>query len=98
MLSPWKRIRDILWPHTGLFSWSDLAKRMCSNPSRILRINKGSLGVGCDADVIVVSPEKEWVVKKEDFMSKSKNSAFLGRKLKGAVEYTIHKGEVVYKA
>ncbi len=82
--------------YTGVLTWSDLVKRMCSNPSKILGIDKGSLGAGCDADVIVVSPEKERVVKKKDFLSKSKNSAFLGRRLKGVVEYTIHKGKVVY--
>jgi dihydroorotase-like cyclic amidohydrolase len=37
-------------------------------------------------------------VKKQDFVSRSKNSAFIGRKLKGAVEYTIYKGKVIYKA
>ena len=81
--------------HTGLFSWSDLVKKMSINPSKILRIDKGTLSVGAIADVIVVSPEKEWVVRKKDFASRSKNSAFLGRKLKGAVEYTICKGKVV---
>ena len=68
---------------------------MSINPSKILRIDKGTLSVGAIADVIVVSPEKEWVVRKKDFASRSKNSAFLGRKLKGAVEYTICKGKVV---
>ncbi|MBU4590712.1 MAG: dihydroorotase [Candidatus Omnitrophica bacterium] len=84
--------------HTGLLGWSDLVKRMCFNPSRILGIDKGSLGVGRDADIVVVSPDKEWVVKKKDFLSRSKNSAFLGRKLKGVIEYTIRKGKVIYKA
>ncbi len=83
--------------HTGLLSWSDLARKMCSNPAKILGIDKGSLGVGCDADLAIVSPEKEWMVEKEDFVSRSKNSAFLGRKLKGVVEYTICKGRIVYQ-
>ena len=84
--------------HSGLLNWNDLAERMCYNPARILGIDKGTLGIGCDADIAIVSPRKEWVVKKKDFMSRSKNSAFLGRRLKGEVEYTIHKGKVVYKA
>jgi len=82
--------------HTGLLSWSDLVKKMSGNPSKILHIDKGTLSVGAIADVIVVSPEKEWVVKKKDFVSRSKNSAFLGRKLKGMVEYTICKGKLIY--
>jgi len=82
--------------HAGLLSWGDLAKRMCSNPAGILGVDKGTLGAGRDADIIIVSPEKEWVVRKKDFASKSMNSAFVGRKLKGALTHTICKGRLVY--
>ena len=82
---------------TGLLDWLDLAKKLCLNPARILGINKGTLGAGCDADILVVSPDKEWVVQKAEFVSKSKNSAFLGKKLTGAVEYTICNGRTAYK-
>lgn len=82
---------------TNILDWSRLAGKLALEPSRILGINKGSIGVGSDADIIIVSPDKEWVVKKEALVSKSKNSPFLGRKLKGVVEYTILAGRVVYK-
>jgi dihydroorotase len=92
---------------TGLLDWLDLAKKLCLNPAKILGVDKpssscaglgkGTLGVGCDADILVVSPDKEWVVQKEEFVSKSKNSAFLGKKLTGAVEYTICNGRIAYK-
>ncbi len=82
--------------HTGLLSWSGLVRKISSNPAKISGISKGSLSVGCDADIAIVSPEKEWIVKKKNLVSKSKNSAFLGKKLKGVVECTICKGEIVY--
>ena len=82
---------------TGLLDWQDLVKKLCLNPAKILGIDKGRLGIGCDADILVVSPDKEWVVKKEDFLSRSKNSAFLGRKLTGLVGYTILAGKIAYK-
>ncbi|MDP3732016.1 MAG: dihydroorotase, partial [Candidatus Omnitrophota bacterium] len=82
---------------TGLLVWPDLVKKLCLNPAKILGINKGALGVGCAADILVVSPDKEWVVQKEEFASKSKNSAFLGKKLTGVVEYTICNGRIAYK-
>ncbi|MBI3991054.1 MAG: dihydroorotase [Candidatus Omnitrophica bacterium] len=82
---------------TGLLVWPDLVKKLCLNPSKILGIPKGTLGVGCDADIIIISPDKEWVVKKEGFISKSKNSAFLGKKLTGVVEYAICNGKISYK-
>jgi dihydroorotase len=82
---------------TGLLDWSGLVQKLCLNPAKILGINKGTLSVGSDADMIVVSADKEWIVKKENFLSKSKNSAFLGKKLYGVVEYAICNGEVAYK-
>ena len=83
---------------TRILDWPSLVKKISTNPAKILGIKKGSLSPGCDADIIVVSPQKEWPVKKEGFLSKSKNSAFIGKKLMGAVEYTIRKGEIVYQA
>ncbi len=80
----------------GILDWEALVKRMCSSPAAILGLKKGTLSKGRDADIIIVDPDKEWKVEKKNFVSKSKNSAFLGRKLKGVVEKTIHKGKIVY--
>jgi dihydroorotase len=82
--------------HPGLLDWPTLVKKLTLNPAKILGVNKGTLGVGADADLIVVSPDKEWVVEKSGFVSKSKNCAFLGRRLKGSVEYTICGGKIAY--
>lgn len=79
-----------------ILDWSGLIRKVSLNPARILRLNKGTLSVGADADVAVVDPDKEWVVEKSALVSKSKNSAFLGRKLKGAIEYTIVNGKIAY--
>lgn len=83
--------------NTGLLDWVDLVKKLALNPAKILGLNKGALAEGFDADLIVVSADKEWLVKKEGFVSKSKNSAFLGRKLTGVVEYTVCNGKIAYK-
>lgn len=81
----------------GLLDWQGLVRKLCLNPANILGIKKGTLGVGADADIVVVSPQEERVVKKENLISKSKNSCFLGRKLMGVVAYTICGGKIVYK-
>ena len=80
-----------------LLSWGQLVEKMSLNPAKILGLHKGALSVGADADIIIIDPDKEWVVKKEDFISKSKNSSFIGRKLKGVVEYTVCNGKTTYK-
>lgn len=80
----------------GLLDWSDLARKMSLNPARILGIDKGNLGIGKDADIIIVSPDKKWIVTKEGFVSKSKNSPFIGCELTGLVELTICQGDIAY--
>ena len=80
----------------GLLDWSGLVRKISLDPARILGLNKGTLGIGADADLVVIDPDKEWTVEKSAIISKSKNSAFLGRKLKGVVEYTIVRGKIAY--
>ncbi|HRZ87625.1 MAG TPA: amidohydrolase family protein, partial [bacterium] len=76
----------------------DLVIRMSVNPAKILGLaGRGQLGQGAAADVTVVDLNKEWVVDKTKFESKSRNTPFNGRKLKGEVWMTIVGGDVVFK-
>lgn len=79
----------------GMLTWSELVKKICLNPAKALGLDKGTLGAEKDADIAIISPHKEWIVSKENLVSKSKNSAFLGRKLKGIVEWTICGGNII---
>jgi len=83
--------------HSKILDWGQLVRRLAVNPARILGIDKGTLSEGKIADIVVVSPEEEWFVTKNGLISKSRNCAFLGRSLKGAVDYTICNGKIVYK-
>jgi len=80
----------------GVLTWLDLVAKITVNPARILGLSKGTLKEGADADLIVVSPQEEWLVEKAGLVSKSKNCAFLGRSLKGIVEYAICSGRIAY--
>jgi dihydroorotase len=82
---------------SGLLDWRKLVEKLALNPAKILGINKGSLAAGSDADLIIISADKEWRVEKKGFISRSENSAFLGKTLKGLVEYTIYAGSIAYK-
>ena len=87
-------ITQLLVP--GLMDWPALVERLCTAPARVLGIEAGTLAQGRDADLVVVDDRREWEVRAEDFYSQSANSAFIGQKLRGVVEYTFLKGEVVY--
>jgi len=82
--------------HTGFMDLSDILKKMTFHPACILRIPKGRLSLGGEADFTIFSPDEEWTVEPDQFASKGRNTPFKGRKLKGRVKYTIVGGRVVY--
>ncbi|MCK9604567.1 MAG: dihydroorotase [Candidatus Omnitrophica bacterium] len=79
---------------TGLLDWPGLVNKIALSPARILGINKGTLGAGSDADIAIISADADWLVKNEDLQSKSKNSPFIGKQLKGRVACTICGGKI----
>lgn len=74
---------------------TDLVKKMSVVPARILGIDRGHLSEGAIADITIFDPGKEWVVEKEKLESKSKNSPFLGWKLKGRATEVLVDGRQV---
>jgi dihydroorotase len=67
-----------------------------SSPAKILGIDAGKIGTGKTADIAVIDTEAAGEVKIDGFVSKSKNSAFIGQRLWGKVAYTISNGKLVY--
>lgn len=74
-----------------------LVGKMSCNPAKILGIGRGTLKNGAVADITIIDPACEWVVEAEKLEAKSKNSPFIGEKMKGAAVYTIVGGKIVYK-
>ena len=81
----------------GYISYLDLVKLTSYNPAKLLKIDKGSIEEGKIADITIFDSDEEYVYTKEMIVSKSKNSPFIGKKLKGKVKYTIVNGRVVYE-
>ncbi|MCK5580096.1 MAG: dihydroorotase [Candidatus Omnitrophica bacterium] len=82
-----------------VLSLPQLVEKMSAAPAKIVGLEaKGVVAEGFDADLVVVDVEREWEVKAEDFVSKSKNSPFIGKALKGCVEKTICGGKIVYES
>ena len=84
--------------HNESLPLEKIIKCLTINPANILKINKGTLKVGSDADICVLDLEKPWVVKAEDLKSKSKNTAIENRKLQGKVLMTFLNGELVFNS
>ena len=65
-------------------------------PTRLLKINAGTLSIGAPADVTLIDPDLEWTVKIDRLESASRNSPFDGWKMKGRAVRTIVGGKTVW--
>ena len=74
-----------------------LLRAMTSRPAEILGLASGRLAVGAPADIIVFDPEFPWVVAEWDIVSRSRNTAFEGARLQGAVMQTFIAGRSVFR-
>lgn len=82
---------------TGEISLSKLIELMSANPSDIINIDRGSLGAGKAADVVIFDVDTEYTVDISKFASKNNNCPYDGMKLFGRVDATILGGKVVYE-
>jgi dihydroorotase len=82
----------------GVLTLDQFVARMSTNPAMILRIPKGTLKVGADADVTVIDPDEEWTVDAAALQSRSRNTPFNGWRLRGKVVFTIVGGDIKYRA
>ena len=80
----------------GILTMSELVQKMSVNPCHILGVEGGSLAEGKPADITIADIDKEYLIEKDAFVSKGKNTPFDGKKVVGKVEYTIVEGNVVY--
>jgi dihydroorotase len=55
----------------------------------------GPIGRGQRANLCVIDPDVTWVVRGDAMASRSRNTPFEGRTLRGKIRHTILEGEVV---
>jgi dihydroorotase len=83
--------------HVGLL---ELLNLMSSNPARILGLagQGGPVTPGAPANLMVFDPAMSWTVDPGAFQSRSRNTPFAGRELKGRVTHTFFNGRITYRA
>ena len=69
--------------HTGLIDYNRLVEVMAIYPRKVLRVEEVKLQAGSIADITIIDPDLEWTVTADSFVSKAKNSGFIGADLKG---------------
>ena len=81
--------------HKGRCPLAKLVDLMTRKASAVLKLNKGTLENGADADICVFNPDEAWIVK-APFQSRSSNSPWTGSTLRGRVHRTYVSGKLVW--
>ena len=86
-------LKELVEP--GILTMTRALDALSTTPALILGAAEhgGPVGPGRPANLVVFDPRVEWVVE-APFVSKSRNSAFLGRTLRGKVVHTVLRGEL----
>ncbi len=87
---------DILIHKKHAIELARLIELYTSNPAKLLALDRGTLSPGAAADVTLLDPDLEWTVDKTASHSRSRNTPFHGRELKGRAVRTIVSGETVW--
>ncbi len=75
--------------HTGRLLLPELLKKLTAAPADILGVPLGRLTPGAPADVLLFDPDEPWIVRAEDFASKSRNTPFEGMMLRGRAKRVL---------
>ncbi|HSJ10028.1 MAG TPA: amidohydrolase family protein, partial [Longimicrobiales bacterium] len=82
----------------GVIDMATLVERMTTAPARAFNLPGGTLAREAIADVTVFDPAWEWTVDPKQLLSRSRNTPFAGRVLRGRAVYTIVGGRIVHDA
>lgn len=83
---------------TGVLTLEQLIDMMSTKVGEIFQLPYGKLEIGQLADVVVLDLEKEMVINPNDFLSKGRNTPYIGQKVQGLPILTISQGKIVYQA
>jgi dihydroorotase len=81
----------------GVLTWPDAVRKMSYTPATLLGVAGGVLREGALADLAILDSEYSYVVKMENMKSKSKNSPFIGWRVKGINVMTMVGGRIVWE-
>jgi len=84
--------------HEGRVPLARLIGAVTLGPARAIGSSAGRLSVGSPADLVLCDIDAPILIDAAALISKSKNSAFDGRRLQGAVLMTLVDGRIVHEA
>ena len=82
--------------HTKKLTIEQIVEKLSINPRKVLNIEVPQIAVGEAANLTIIDTEKEWEVDIKSFKSRSINSPFAGRKLKGKSLAVINNSKIFF--
>ena len=90
---------------TGAIDWPRLVALLTIEPARLCNLDRanrgtdglGELFVGGPGDVTILDPDLAWTIGVDDLASKSRNTPFLGRAVRGRAVATVVGGVVAHE-
>lgn len=82
--------------HEAGLSLNRVIEMLTTGPARAFSLPGGTLETDAAADITIFDPDSEWMVDAKRFKSKSRNTAFAGWQLRGAVIATFVAGKKVF--
>jgi dihydroorotase len=83
--------------HSGDIPLTTILRAMTQRPAEILGLPSGRLATGAPADMIIIDMDYPWLVKEAEIVSRSRNTAFEGARMQGAVMQTFVAGRSVFR-
>jgi len=87
---------EVLIHRRKAVDWPKLIELYTVNPARLLKLPKGTLSAGADADVTLIAADSAWTRDKADSASLSRNDAFHGERFASRAVRTIVGGKTVW--
>ncbi len=81
--------------HTGVLGLEQLIDKMSVQPRRILGLEQPRIESGAFANLCIFDPDVEWLVQPQSFKTKSRNTPFADRVLKGKARWVFNKSQMI---
>lgn len=82
----------------GLLSPMRLVEALSTKPARLGKLEGGTLKAGSVADLAVIDPERRWTISQASLSSRSSNTPFLNKEVRGKAILTMVAGQIVYES
>ncbi len=72
----------------------NLIKLLTINPRSVMQFDVDLFAQGKEAELTIFHPDEEWIFEADHIHSRSKNTPFIGQRLRGRVKFVISKGRL----